>query len=61
MDILTIEGLTRQFGDLTAVERLCLSVEAREVFGLGRNFAILLAATLGLSLVVSRLYANLVR
>ncbi len=34
MDILTTEELTRTFGDLTAVDQLCLSVKAGEVFGL---------------------------
>jgi ABC-2 type transport system ATP-binding protein len=34
MDILTTERLTRQFGDLTAMDKLCLSIAAGEVFGL---------------------------
>lgn len=34
MSILETRSLTRQFGDLTAVDRLDLSVEAGEVFGL---------------------------
>ncbi|HXJ82524.1 MAG TPA: ATP-binding cassette domain-containing protein [Candidatus Methylomirabilis sp.] len=40
MNVLETEGLTRRFGDLTAVDGVTISVEAREVFALlGANGA----------------------
>ena len=40
MSVIESHGLTRRFGDLVAVDRLTLTVEAGEVFGfLGHNGA----------------------